>query len=484
MWVVPRFYNRPVDNTVSGIFYLEEFFMKKKVSFSEAIIILIILLAILGFSVIKFGLSPEVPVLFTVCFLTFWAKLRGASWEDIQNGIKEGIGVAIIPIFIFILIGALIGLWIKGGIIPSIMVLGFKLINGQFFVPSVFIVCSIIGSAIGSGFTTISTVGIALFGIGVSMNANPALVAGAIISGAVFGDKMSPLSDSTNLSSAVAESELFAHIKNMMWSTIPAFVISFILYWVLGNSGSMDVSKIEHTSRILSQNFSISWWASLPILLMIFCAWRKIPAIPTLFLNIVLTCIMIFIQSPNESIQSMTDLIMNGFVAKTSDKSVNALLTRGGISSMMGTVALIISTLSLGGMLMKFKIVQSAMDPLVKKLHKPGSLITVTILSGIGINLFVGEQYLSVILPGRAFKIAFDKMGLSPLALSRTLEDGGSVINYLIPWGVAGSFAASTLGVPVLTFLPFVFFSLLSPVFSILSGFTGIGLKWANNNKK
>lgn len=458
--------------------------MKKKVSFSEAIIILIILLAILGFSVIKFGLSPEVPVLFTVCLLTFWAKLRGASWEDIQNGIKEGIGVAIIPIFIFILIGALIGLWIKGGIIPSIMVLGFKLINGQFFVPSVFIVCSIIGSAIGSGFTTISTVGIALFGIGVSMNANPALVAGAIISGAVFGDKMSPLSDSTNLSSAVAESELFAHIKNMMWSTIPAFVISFILYWVLGNSGSMDVSKIEHTSRILSQNFSISWWASLPILLMIFCAWRKIPAIPTLFLNIVLTCIMIFIQSPNESIQSMTDLIMNGFVAKTSDKSVNALLTRGGISSMMGTVALIISTLSLGGMLMKFKIVQSAMDPLVKKLHKPGSLITVTILSGIGINLFVGEQYLSVILPGRAFKIAFDKMGLSPLALSRTLEDGGSVINYLIPWGVAGSFAASTLGVPVLTFLPFVFFSLLSPVFSILSGFTGIGLKWANNNKK
>lgn len=458
--------------------------MKKKVSFSEAIIILIILLAILGFSVIKFGLSPEVPVLFTVCLLTFWAKLRGASWEDIQNGIKEGIGVAIIPIFIFILIGALIGLWIKGGIIPSIMVLGFKLINGQFFVPSVFIVCSIIGSAIGSGFTTISTVGIALFGIGVSMNANPALVAGAIISGAVFGDKMSPLSDSTNLSSAVAESELFAHIKNMMWSTIPAFVISFILYWVLGNSGSMDVSKIEHTSRILGQNFSISWWAILPILLMIFCAWRKIPAIPTLFLNIVLTCIMIFIQSPNESIQSMTDLIMNGFVAKTSDKSVNALLTRGGISSMMGTVALIISTLSLGGMLMKFKIVQSAMDPLVKKLHKPGSLITVTILSGIGINLFVGEQYLSVILPGRAFKIAFDKMGLSPLALSRTLEDGGSVINYLIPWGVAGSFAASTLGVPVLTFLPFVFFSLLSPVFSILSGFTGIGLKWANNNKK
>ena len=452
--------------------------MKKKVGFGEAVTILIILLAILGVSVISFGLSPEGPVLFTVLLLVFWAKFRGASWDEIQDGIKEGIGVAIIPIFIFILIGALIGLWIKGGIIPSIMVLGFKSINGQFFVPSVFIVCAVIGTAIGSGFTTISTVGIALFGIGVSMNVNPALMAGAIISGAVFGDKMSPLSDSTNLSSAVAESELFSHIKNMMWSTIPAFFVSLILFWLLGNGGQMHAAKINHTVQILQQNFVISWWAIIPILLMIFCAWRKIPAIPTLFLNIAVTVIMIFIQSPHESIKDMTNLIMSGFIAKTNDATVNSLLTRGGISSMMATVALIIATLSLGGLLMKFEVVQNAMEPLVSKLKTPGKLITITILSGICINLFVGEQYLSVILPGRAFKPAYDKIKLSPLALSRVLEDGGSVINYLIPWGVAGSFAASTLGVPVLAFLPFTFFSLLSPVFSILSGITGIGLKW------
>lgn len=450
---------------------------KKQVSFPESIIILIVLLAILGISVIKFGLSPEVPVLFTVLLLTFWAKLRGFTWTDVQDGIKEGIGVAIIPIFIFILIGALIGLWIKAGIIPSIMVLGFHLISGSFFVPSVFVVCAIVGVAIGSGFTTISTVGIALFGIGASMNANPALVAGAIVSGAVFGDKMSPLSDSTNLSSAVAESELFAHIKNMMWSTIPSFLVSLILFWILGSSGNMDPTKIEKTAAVLQSNFTISWWAALPLILMLICAWRKVPAIPTLFVNIALTVIMIFVQDPHTSVQSLNNLIMNGFVAKTSDASVNALLTRGGISSMMGTVALIISTLSLGGMLMKFNVVQNAMAPLVKHLTKPGSLITVTILSGIGINLFVGEQYLSVILPGRAFKPAFDKLKLSPLALSRTLEDGGSVINYLIPWGVAGSFAASTLGVPVLEFLPFAFFSLFCPIFSIISGFTGIGLK-------
>lgn len=239
------------------------------------------------------------------------------------------------------------------------MVLGFHLISGQFFVPSVFIVCSIVGLAIGSGFTTISTVGIALFGIGASMNANPALVVGAIISGAVFGDKMSPLSDSTNLSSAVAESELFAHIKNMMWSTIPAFVVSLILFWILGNSGSIDASKINHTASVLQHNFIITWWAIVPIILMLICAWRKIPAIPTLFLNIAVTIIMIFIQNPHQSLTDLTNLIMKGFVAKTSDASVNILLTRGGISSMMDTVGLIIATLSLGGLLMKFNIVQN-----------------------------------------------------------------------------------------------------------------------------
>ena len=456
--------------------------MNYKVPFQEALSILAMLLLILGTAVIKFGMSPEVPVLGTICLIIFWAKLHHASFEDIQDGIKEGISVAIIPIFIFILIGALIGLWIKSGIIPSIMYLGFKLISGNLFIPSVFLVCSIIGLSIGSGFTTISTVGIALFGIGVSMGENSSLVAGAIVSGAVFGDKMSPLSDSTNLASAISEGELFAHIKNMMWSTLPSFVVSLFLYTLLGNNGTIDTSKIDHITQLLKVNFPISWWASLPLLMMLFCAWKKIPAIPTLFLNIAVTVLMIFGHNPHESIVGLTAIISNGFIAHTGDAALDALLTRGGISHMMGTVSLIISTLSLGGLLMKFLVVQNAMEPLVQKLKGPASLITTTIFSCIGINLLVGEQYLSVILPGRALKPAYDKLGLSPLALGRVLEDGGSVINYLIPWGVAGSFAATTLGVSVLEFLPFTFFSLLSPLFSILSGITGIGLKWEKRN--
>lgn len=454
----------------------------KSIKFGEAISILLIMLIILGTSVIKFGLSPQIPVLFVIALIMLWAKLRGASWDDLHKGIREGIGTAIIPIFIFILIGALIAVWIKAGIIPSIMVVGFKIISAKWFVPSTFVVCSLVGISIGSGFTTISTIGLALFAVGHAMGINPALVAGAIISGAVFGDKMSPLSDSTNLASAIAGSDLFEHIKNMMWSTIPSFLVSLILFWILGQGGNGMTNRIMHTTQTLTSNFSISWWALLPIALLFVCAWRHIPAIPTLFINIIVTVIMIFIQNPHTSLKALTNLISEGFVAHTNDASVNALLSRGGITSMMGTVSLIIVTLSLGGILMQFNVIQSAMEPLVKHLKTPGSLILTTILSGIGVNLFVGEQYLSVILPGRAFKQAFTDMKLSPLALSRVLEDGGSVINYLIPWGVAGMFAGSTLGVPVLHFLPFAFFSLFSPVFSVLSGFTGIGLKKQSNN--
>lgn len=451
----------------------------KKVTFNEAIIILIMMLVILGTGVIGFGLTPQLPVLFVIGLLILWAKVKKATWDEIHAGISEGVTTAIIPIFIFLLIGTLIAVWIKAGIIPSLMVFGFNILSVQFFVPSAFIVCSLVGLSIGSGFTTISTVGIAILGMGLTMGLDPALVAGAVISGAIFGDKMSPLSDSTNLASAIAGSELFAHIKNMMWTTIPAFVLSLIGFFVLGHaSKAPDMTKINDTIATLTQHFSVNWWASLPIILMFACAWIKIPAIPTLFLNIFVSTVMIFIIDPKFKVSQLATLVENGFVAQTKNTAVNALLTRGGIASMMGTISLIIMTLALGGLLMKFGIVAAAMDPLAKRLKTPGRLITVTIFSGIAINLFVGKQYLSVILPGRAFKGAFERLKLDPLSLSRVLEDGGSVINYLIPWGVAGSFAASTLGVSVLSFLPFTFFSLLCPVFSILSGVTGIGLKW------
>lgn len=335
----------------------------KKINFGEAIIILVLMLAILGTGVIGFGLSPQLPVLFVVALLIAWAKVKKATWDEVHDGITEGITTAIIPIFIFLLIGTLIAVWIKAGIIPALMVFGFNSLSVKFFVPSAFIVCSLVGLSIGSGFTTISTVGIAILGMGMTMGLNPALVAGAILSGAIFGDKMSPLSDSTNLASAVAGSELFAHIKNMMWTTIPAFLISLVGFLALGHaSKAPDMTRVNETINILNQHFTINWWASLPIILMFVCAWCKIPAIPTLFINIFVSTVMIFINDPHFTIKQLASLVETGFVAQTKNADVNALLTRGGISNMMGTVSLIIMTLALGGLLMKFGIVAAAID--------------------------------------------------------------------------------------------------------------------------
>lgn len=210
---------------------------------------------------------------------------------------------------------------------------------------------------------------------------------------------------------------------------------------------------------------------------MFICARLKIPAIPTLFGNIFLTVILIIVQEPTISLTTIIRLISNGYVAATPDAALNALLTRGGIASMMNTVALIITTLALGGLLMHFAIIQSALTPLSRKIKRTFPLVLLTICSSIAINLLVGEQYLSIILPGRAFKAIYKQQHISGLTLSRALEDGGSVINYLVPWAVAGSFAAGTLGLAVSDFLPYTFFSLFSPLFSLISAATGLGLK-------
>lgn len=454
--------------------------MSKKVSFLEAAIIFAIMLSLIGVSVIKFGLSPMTPIIVSLALIMLWSQFKGFSWKDVNQGISEGISTGIIPMVIFLLIGALIASWIAAGIIPAMMVVGFKLVSTKIFVPSTFLVCAIIGTSIGSAFTTASTVGLALMGMGTALGFNPALIAGAVISGSVFGDKMSPLSDTTNLAAAVAGTDLFKHIKNMMWTTIPALVISFLLYLFLGSQANVTTSanQINDLTATLQDNFTIRWWSSLPIIVMVVCSLYKIPAVATLLLNISLSIGLFILQTPGVKLTEVANIIENGFVSTTGVASIDSLLSRGGLMSMMGSIALIILTLALGGLLMEFGIIETLMAPLALKLTSAGKLVSATVLGGVLANIMIGEQYLSIILPGKALKPSFDKTDLDPSVLSRALEDSGTVLNTLIPWGVSGVFMANTLGVPTLAYLPFCFFSLLCPFLSILSGFTGIGISY------
>ncbi len=451
---------------------------KGKPSFKEAVFVLLVIVASIAIGVVGLKLSPNITILAAIGMIMLYAVVKRYPTEWLHEGIINGIKPGIIPIFIFILVGALIVVWIQAGIIPTLMVIGFKLISVKWFVPSVFVVCAIVGSAVGSAFTVMSTIGIAFFGIGTTLGINPALVVGSIVSGAVFGDKMSPLSESTNLAAAIVDADLFKHIKHMMWSTVPAFVVSFFLFMVLGHTNrETSLTAIREVTDILEANFTISFWSLIPLFLMLLCAWKKVPAILTILLNIAVAVGMIFIQNPQTSLSSLATVIESGFVATTGNQQIDSLLSRGGIESMMPTVSLIILTLSLGGLLIEFGLISTVMDVVSKKMTNTPKLIFTTLMTSIGVNLFIGEQFLSVILPGNAFKETYQKAGFDPTVLGRTLEDGGTVINYLVPWGIAGSFVASTFGIPTLTYLPFVFFSLLSPVFSMVSAFTGLGIE-------
>ncbi|EOS7992129.1 Na+/H+ antiporter NhaC [Enterococcus hirae] len=450
---------------------------KGKPSFKEAVFVLLVIVASIAIGVVGLKLSPNITILAAIGMIMLYAVVKRYPTEWLHEGIINGIKPGIIPIFIFILVGALIAVWIQAGIIPTLMVIGFKLISVKWFVPSVFVVCAIVGSAVGSAFTVMSTIGIAFFGIGTTLGINTALVVGSIVSGAVFGDKMSPLSESTNLAAAIVDADLFKHIKHMMWSTVPAFVVSFFLFMVLGHTNrETSLTAIREVTDILEANFTISFWSLIPLFLMLLCAWKKVPAILTILLNIAVAVGMIFIQNPQTSLSGLATVIESGFVATTGNQQIDSLLSRGGIESMMPTVSLIILTLSLGGLLIEFGLISTVMDVVSKKMTNTPKLIFTTLMTSIGVNLFIGEQFLSVILPGNAFKETYQKAGFDPTVLGRTLEDGGTVINYLVPWGIAGSFVASTFGIPTLTYLPFVFFSLLSPVFSMVSAFTGLGI--------
>ncbi|MCC8440819.1 MULTISPECIES: Na+/H+ antiporter NhaC family protein [Leuconostoc] len=447
--------------------------MVTKLKTKISVTLLLVAVAILAVGVIGFGLSPIAPLMLVIGLIIVVARCFGVSWQASQKALLSGVSSGIAPLFLFLLIGSLIALWLATGVIPTMIWVGFKLLSPQLFLPTALLSTAIVGTLIGSAFTTLSTVGVALMGVGTLMGFDPALIAGTVLSGAIFGDKSSPLSDSTNLASAISETDLFAHIKNLMWTTLPALILSLVMTIILGFGHQTSGDATAKISRLLPL-LAPTWWAIVPLGLLVITAWRKIPAIPALMINILISSIAFVTQ---HSLTAWADLLINGFKTSSHNATLMALMNRGGMSAMMPTVMMIMLALAFGGLLSGLGILSRVMAPVVVYLKTQRAMIVATLLTGIAANFLVGEQYLATILPGQLFKDSFKRVGLSALALGRTIEDSGTVMNYLVPWGVAGAFAAQTLGVSVLAFAPFTFFALFSPVMSLLSAVTGIGLK-------
>ncbi|ATP38040.1 Na+/H+ antiporter NhaC [Ligilactobacillus salivarius] len=446
----------------------------------ESIIVLAIILGILGFLIIGQHQEPQAPLLIAFVVLMVYGRLRGFTWDTIIDGMRTGLRTGVDPLVIFLTIGVLIATWIFSGTIPTVMFWGFKIISIQFFLPTVFLVCTLVGIACGSSFTSVSTMGIAFIGIGTTLHFSPGLTAGAIVSGAFCGSNISPLSGTTNLAASTGEIDIYTHIKSLLWTDLPAWFISLIFFTLMGlHPKPASLHAINVMLDQLQNNFWISPWTMLPVILLIILAIFKVPAIPSLGLGALSAVILGWIHNPNISINSITELIMNGFVAHTPNKNINLLLSKGGISSMLTSLALIIFALALGGLLIKFNIIGVIITKIEESVKGIVGLTISAALTCIGVNLLVGEHYLAIILPGESFKEAFDHHNLPRTALTRVLNDAGAAINAVVPWSVSGVFIAGTLRVNPLDFIPFAIFPFLVTVLCILAGFVNVVKKKA-----
>ena len=441
----------------------------------ESIIVLAIILGILGFLIIGQHQEPQAPLLIAFVVLMVYGRLRGFTWDTIIDGMRTGLRAGVDPLVIFLTIGVLIATWIFSGTIPTVMFWGFKIISIQFFLPTVFLVCTLVGIACGSSFTSVSTMGIAFIGIGTTLHFSPGLTAGAIVSGAFCGSNISPLSGTTNLAASTGEIDIYTHIKSLLWTDLPAWFISLIFFTLMGlHPKPASLHTINVMLDQLQNNFWISPWTMLPVILLIILAIFKVPAIPSLGLGALSAVILGWIHNPNISINSITELIMNGFVAHTPNKNINLLLSKGGISSMLTSLALIIFALALGGLLIKFNIIGVIITKIEESVKGIVGLTISAALTCIGVNLLVGEHYLAIILPGESLKEAFDHHNLPRTALTRVLNDAGAAINAVVPWSVSGVFIAGTLRVNPLDFIPFAIFPFLVTVLCILAGFVNV----------
>lgn len=441
----------------------------------ESIIVLAVILGILGFLIIGQHQEPQAPLLIAFVVLMVYGRLRGFTWDTIIDGMRTGLRAGVDPLVIFLTIGVLIATWIFSGTIPTVMFWGFKIISIQFFLPTVFLVCTLVGIACGSSFTSVSTMGIAFIGIGTTLHFSPGLTAGAIVSGAFCGSNISPLSGTTNLAASTGEIDIYTHIKSLLWTDLPAWFISLIFFTLMGlHPKPASLHAINVMLDQLQNNFWISQWTMLPVILLIILAIFKVPAIPSLGLGALSAVILGWIHNPNISINSITELIMNGFIAHTPNKNINLLLSKGGISSMLTSLALIIFALALGGLLIKFNIIGVIITKIEESVKGIVGLTISAALTCIGVNLLVGEHYLAIILPGESFKEAFDHHNLPRTALTRVLNDAGAAINAVVPWSVSGVFIAGTLQVNPLDFIPFAIFPFLVTVLCILAGFVNV----------
>ena len=477
----------------------------KKPSLIQSLLPILLLVGLLGLNVLSvygdnaLGGANQIALLFAATLAGFIALYNGYTWKDILNGITKSITSALPALIILLLIGALAGTWLISGVVPAMIYYGLDILNPTIFLVASCLICSIVSIATGSSWSTVATVGVALLGIGKALGIGDGLIAGAIISGAYFGDKMSPLSDTTNLAPAMAGTDLITHIKYMTFTTVPSIVLTLIIFLIIGLffDGTGTVDQVTTLKTAIASKFNITPWLFLVPVAVILLIVKKVPAIPALFFGSLLGGIFAIIFQPElisslsgetnffkASYKMVVDAMTTDVAVVTENELVNELLSSGGMAGMLNTIFLIITAMIFGGVMEKCGMLKRITQSIIKLAKSTGSLIATTASSCIVFNVTASDQYLAIVVPGRMFAEEYRDRGLHPKVLSRTLEDSGTVTSALIPWNTCGAYHSGVLGIATGDYFMYCFFNLISPVMTMLFGFLGIKIAKLKHQEK
>lgn len=457
-----------------------------------------LLIALLAGSVYLFGDASssgpnQVALMLAAAAAALVGLRNGHRWAAVEQGIRHGISVSMGAILILLVVGALIGTWILAGIVPTMIYYGLLLLSPSVFYATACVICAFVSVATGSSWTTAGTIGIALVGIAAAQGLDLGLAAGAIISGAYFGDKMSALSDTTNLAPAVAGTDLFTHIRHMAWTTGPSIAAALALFTAAGFAAPAPATaaELEVVLEALDAHYALGPHLLIPVALVLALVVRRVPALPALLAGALAGAVFAalfqgdtvaaFVAEPGLArplavVKGCWTALFDGFTLDSGNAALDELLSRGGMSSMLTTVWLIMSAMTFGGVMESTGQLEALARRILRFARSTGSLVMATLLTAIGANVVTSDQYISIVLPGRMFRAEYERRGLDPRNLSRTLEDGGTITSVLIPWNTCGAYMAGTLGVATLTYAPFCFFNLVNPLVAALYGWANISI--------
>lgn len=446
----------------------------------EALISILGLVGAICCGILVFESEPHLPILIGALIAALIAYRCGYTWSEIEQGMLNGIANSLQAITILLVIGILIGVWILSGVVPTLLFYGLKIMHPSFFLPATLLICSVTSLATGTSWGTTGTIGIALVGIGAGLGFPLPVVAGAVLSGAYFGDKMSPLSDTTNMAPAIVGTDLYSHIKHMVYTTSVSFGLALLieigLGFYFGGGDSARMADVQVLVTTIDKNFNINVLMLIPPALVLILAMKKMPALPGITAGIVSAAILGMVIQGN----SVSEIIAAGYGGYTSNsgvEAVDALLSKGGMSAMSYTVLIIIAAMIFGGIVEETNQLKVIVNKILQKAQSRGSLFVAVVATAVGANVIVAEQYMAIVISGKMYAQAFRDRGLHPKNLSRAVEDSATVTSCLIPWNSGGAYQSATLGVPTIAYAPFCFFNWISPIVSAIYGVSGITIE-------